>query len=176
MHSTGDLYGKAIAAGQKYIYVEDQYLAAPVLHDLLKRAAHRGVKIIAVLGGYDDDIATAVPPRPTGATLQPIKEMGKDSENLAIAHVTDTIIHSKIMIVDDEFTPTGSTNFANRSLAESEDNSELAGSFKAAGQSRSTDSELSVGVADDYATLQNAYQSLREIPLRCRSNAPNWRC
>jgi phosphatidylserine/phosphatidylglycerophosphate/cardiolipin synthase-like enzyme len=161
VHSTGDLYGKAIAAAQKYIYVEDQYFGAPVLHDLLKRAAQRGVKIIAVLGGYDDDTAKAVPPRATGAALQLIKEMGKDSANLAIAHVTDTIIHSKIMIVDDEFAVIGSTNFANRSLAESEDNSELAGLLKAAGQSRSTDSELSVGAVDGRKDSSNFAFQLR---------------
>jgi phosphatidylserine/phosphatidylglycerophosphate/cardiolipin synthase-like enzyme len=115
IHTTGDLYKKAISSARKYIYVEDQYFDAPTLETALREAVKRGVKLIAVLGGFDDDVGKAVSPQFASPFL---KSLG---DSFAMRQVKSTIIHSKLMIIDDEFVAIGSSNFADRSLIEAED-------------------------------------------------------
>jgi len=162
VHTTGELYQKAINASKKYVYIEDQYFSAPSLHNVLLGAAQRGIKIIAVLGGFDDDTQNAVDPKVTDpTTLKLLGDLGSAAENIAILHVKNTVIHSKLMLVDDEFVVIGSSNFHDRSLTDAEDASELAERLRAVGQSKSTDSELSVAAVDDRADSSNFVVRLR---------------
>jgi phosphatidylserine/phosphatidylglycerophosphate/cardiolipin synthase-like enzyme len=163
IHMTGHLYKKAISAARKYIYIEDQYFDAPSLEGDLSEAAKRGVKIIAVMGGYNDDEGKAVVPEVVSPFL---KGLGKDA--VVLMHVKDTVVHSKLMIIDDEFVALGSTNFADRSLIEAEDrgggvHKAMRDLLKEVKQAWSTDSELTVAAVDDRAGNLNVARRLRVL-------------
>jgi phosphatidylserine/phosphatidylglycerophosphate/cardiolipin synthase-like enzyme len=163
VHTTGHLYKKAISAARKYIYIEDQYFDAPSLEGALREAAIRGVKIIAVMGGYSDDEGKAVAPEVSSPFL---KGLRKDAA--VLMHLKDTIVHSKLMIIDDEFLALGSTNFADRSLIEAEDrgggaDSAMRDLLKEVKQAWSTDSELTVAAVDDRAGDLNVARRLRVL-------------
>jgi phosphatidylserine/phosphatidylglycerophosphate/cardiolipin synthase-like enzyme len=163
VHSTGALYGLAIRAARRYIYIEDQYAAAPAtLFPALTEAARRGVKVIAVLGGYDDDTQAAVAPTVSGPQKAFLDALGDQRANARVFHVRETIVHSKLMVIDDEFFAIGSANFSDRSMGEAVDSSALgrllANFDKKVG---ATDSELHVGVVDDRPAAQNAALALR---------------
>jgi phosphatidylserine/phosphatidylglycerophosphate/cardiolipin synthase-like enzyme len=163
VHETGELYKKAIAAARKYIYIEDQYFDAESMRGVITQAAERGVKIVAVLPGYSDDDRKLVDPRMTSPFL---KSLGK--ERLAVMLVKNTIIHSKLMVIDDEFLAIGSTNFADRSFIEAEDkgggvDSGLRAFLKEVKQAWSTDSELTVAAVDDRRNDLNAALRLRVL-------------
>jgi hypothetical protein len=162
LHTTGDLYKKAISSARKYIYVEDQYFSAKLLEPVLRAAKDRGVKIIVVMGGFDDDAGKAVSPQVTNVFL---KELG---DKIALRHLKSTIVHSKLLIVDDEFVAIGSTNFADRSLAETEDqpspqDEPLRQALKAVSQGWGTDSEISVAAVDDRTDDWNVAMRLRVL-------------
>jgi phosphatidylserine/phosphatidylglycerophosphate/cardiolipin synthase-like enzyme len=162
IHTTGDLYKKAIGSARRFIYVEDQYFDAPCLEGALREAARRGVKIIAVLGGWSDDDRKEVEPKWTSPFL---KSLG---DSVAVMFVKKTIVHSKLMVIDDEFAAIGSTNFADRSLVEAEDKgggaeSSLRALLKEVKQDWSTDSELTVAMVDDRANDTNVARRLRVL-------------
>ena len=163
LHTTGHLYKKAISAARKYIYIEDQYFDAPSLEGALSEAAKRRVRIIAVMGGYSDDEGKAVVPEVASPFL---RSLGKDA--VALMHVKDTIVHSKLMIIDDEFVALGSTNFTDRSLIEAEDrgggaDSAMRDLLKEVKQAWSTNSELTVAAVDDRAGDLNVARRLRVL-------------
>lgn len=165
IHSTGDLYQRAIRAARTYIYVEDQYVSAPeTLYPALAEAARRGVKVIGVLGAYDDDsqkpVSRVIPPGPQHDFLT---RLGPAAENVCIYHVLNTIVHSKLMIVDDEFFVIGSANFADRSMSEATYTSGIAKVYaEATGKPPgATDSELSAAVVDDRPGPDNSARRLR---------------
>lgn len=160
VHTTGILYKKAIGSARKYIYIEDQYFAAQSLEEALREAARKEVKIIAVMGGYDDDLGKAVVPQINSPFL---KSLG---DKVAVMHVKETIVHSKLMIIDDEFVAIGSTNFADRSLIEAKDlgggtDAGLRDLLKEMNQAWGTDSELTVAAVDDRRTDWNVAFRLR---------------
>ncbi|MFW6357207.1 MAG: VTT domain-containing protein [bacterium] len=119
------LYTEAIKAAQRYIYIENQYLTAPVIQEALSQR----------LRSPDcPEIAIIVPHQSRGwleeKTLdllrdRLLKKLFEDDRHGRLGvfypHVdglTDTCIkvHSKVMIVDDRLLSVGSANLNNRSM------------------------------------------------------------
>lgn len=119
VHEVQRTLTQALAAARRYIYVEDQaFDATDVLFPLLKRACERGVKVIAVLPGILDE-----PGRPVvGDQLNPavanlVASISPAARtNLAVWHLVGVIVHSKVVVIDDEFYLVGSANFMDRSM------------------------------------------------------------
>ncbi|MFF4128253.1 phosphatidylserine/phosphatidylglycerophosphate/cardiolipin synthase family protein [Microbispora rosea] len=137
-----DTMRKAIGAAESYIYIEDQFLgdhpALPDAYDelvwraadriidgrtprfsllpFLKAAAKRGVKIIFVGSGYADpgDLFTGE----KNITLpRQLKELAAGNEDrIAVWRLLQQTVHTKLMIVDDEFASIGSANLQARSM------------------------------------------------------------
>lgn len=119
---------KAIGAAQRYIYIEDQFIAdtfdgddagartVSLLPDLVA-AAKRDVKIIMLTSGKPD---TPLPrPLPPGQlqdeVIAKLATVGKQA-NLSIWKLTDLMLHSKVMLIDDVFAAVGSANLHSRSM------------------------------------------------------------
>lgn len=119
------LYLDAIAAAQRSIYIENQYLTSAAIGDALARRLEEpdGPEIIIVTckssRGWLSQITMDVLRAKLGRKLQQsdqygrlrllypeIPELGKNSIN----------VHSKIMVVDDAFVRVGSSNLNNRSM------------------------------------------------------------
>ena len=117
------LYLDMIAAAKTYIYIENQYFSARALGDALaaRLAEPNGPEIIAVLrlsssGWLEEPTMTAL----RSDLLRKLREA--DVHGRFSAWYPDTPgqpccdVHSKLMIVDDQWLRVGSANFANRSL------------------------------------------------------------
>lgn len=124
------LYCDAIAAARSLIYIENQYVTAEAIADALEgRMRNAGLPLL--------DIAIIQPKQLPGwveaATLEPLRLKQLD-ELARVAAATGhrlgfyysaagpqgdsevaTLIHSKVMIVDDRFLTVGSANLSNRS-------------------------------------------------------------
>ena len=163
VHTVGLMYQTAIRGARQYIYIEDQYCASPItLFPVLGEAVKRGVKVIAVLGGYDDDAQASVEPKVTGALAAFIASLGPAAAGIRVFHLRDTIVHTKLMVVDDQFFAIGSANFSDRSMSEAVDASKLAEILSNFDRKvGATDSELHVGVVDDRPPRKNAALALR---------------
>jgi phospholipase D1/2 len=116
------MYRDMIAAARHYIYLENQYFTAKSLGDALaaRLAEPQGPRIIAVLrlqsSGWLEEPAMAAL---RTALLRKLRE--SDMHGRFCAWYPDTPgepcdVHSKLMIVDDEWLRVGSANFANRSM------------------------------------------------------------
>lgn len=121
------VYEKALNAATNYIYVEDQALNTEegklehdMLFPLIAAAARRGVKVIFVVPGMSD---------PTDPGNVQNKEQSLSlinnlvffidvfhRDNFVMYRVFNTIVHSKVLIIDDEFFAIGSANFFDRSM------------------------------------------------------------
>jgi phosphatidylserine/phosphatidylglycerophosphate/cardiolipin synthase-like enzyme len=126
----------AIDKAERYIYVEDQTLnPAPglpriyerhtVLYPSISAACARGVKVLFMNEGYagpDSPVPAylSMSPEIEDLILDPLSSAQR--ANFANYYVKDTKVHSKLLIVDDEFVSIGSANFWDRSMigAESE--------------------------------------------------------
>jgi phosphatidylserine/phosphatidylglycerophosphate/cardiolipin synthase-like enzyme len=130
-----DTLQNAIAAATRYIYIEDQtlngsrvehvYVRHELLYPLITAACARGVKVIFVTQGISAD------PEPGPAHLSMSTEIERlilgpltaaQRDNFALLYVEGVKVHSKVVIVDDEFVSIGSANLWDRSMngAESE--------------------------------------------------------
>jgi phosphatidylserine/phosphatidylglycerophosphate/cardiolipin synthase-like enzyme len=121
----------ALAAAERYVYLEDQYLGEytggkrqyelyPYLHD----AAARGVKIVLLGSGVRD-------PEDPGIYLKPINSrLNRDLRRklvarsspasragIAVWRLGHCTVHSKLLLVDDVFACIGSANLFSRSMA-----------------------------------------------------------
>jgi phosphatidylserine/phosphatidylglycerophosphate/cardiolipin synthase-like enzyme len=111
----------AIAAAKSYIYVEDQYFdAVAFLFPSLVEACRRGVRVIALIPGSADP--TSGEPAPA-RTLSPAvsrflvdKLATAQKTNLAVWQLAGIFVHTKVVLIDDEFMSVGSANFADRSM------------------------------------------------------------
>jgi phosphatidylserine/phosphatidylglycerophosphate/cardiolipin synthase-like enzyme len=133
-------YINAIKKAQQYIYLEDQYFYPFGFKPLfetstgagrdsdivyqLGEALKRGVDVIALAPGRDDAAYKhyEIQQRRKGANyLREISESHPDAGRFVLAKLRvgnkDTIVHSKMMLVDDELALVGSTNIAQRSMA-----------------------------------------------------------
>ena len=147
-------YLQAIMAASSYIYIEDQYFLAfhwppgyargdlfletDIVYQL-GEAMKRGVTVVVTTSSrgtafwypyqkYQRDIGLNY--------LHGVRSAGSDGDVIAASlqcEGSDVYVHSKLMIVDDEFVSVGSANIALRSM--------------------STDSELQIGIVDAMNTL-----------------------
>jgi phosphatidylserine/phosphatidylglycerophosphate/cardiolipin synthase-like enzyme len=152
---------RAIQGAQRYIYIEDQFLADhPILPDWahrpawsiadfliargrlpqfslfphLEAALGRGVKVIMMGSGYADpgDLI----PGPKNRQLNPqLKRLAQAAPaSFAAWRAEDVTVHTKLTLIDDVFVAEGSANMQSRSML-------------------GIDSELHVAVVDDGANL-----------------------
>ena len=121
-------YVKALNAASEFIYIEDQGANDPeyrVEHDTLfaplAQAANRGVKVILVVPGSPDPVDSAAEEinRMAAGTLQDalFKQIPENKwSNIVMYRVVRTCVHSKLVIIDDQFIAIGSANFYDRSM------------------------------------------------------------
>jgi phosphatidylserine/phosphatidylglycerophosphate/cardiolipin synthase-like enzyme len=120
----------AIDAARRYIYVEDQtlnpsllaraYNQHSVLFPAISAAAARGVKVVFVTQGFGFPGARGNATPGMSSEIQALilgKLTAAQRQNFAVYYVKDTWVHSKLVLVDDEFVSIGSANFWDRSLA-----------------------------------------------------------
>lgn len=144
--SVAMLYTLAIASARKEIIIQNPYFAPDRnLVDLLAKMVRRGVGVHLMVPGKQTDAPFV---RRAGCSLyRPLLEAG-----VRLYEFNRTLIHQKIVIVDDIWIHVGSTNFDARSLALNE--------------------EVGVGLldADLAAQLKSAFfddlKSSREITLQ----------
>lgn len=110
------LYQKAINSAERYIYVEDQglnnresFTSHSMLYPLIGNAIRRGVKVVFVCGGDGADVTYS-------SDLYSSLSVPESSSNFVICRVKDVYVHSKIVLIDDEFAAIGSANFWDRSM------------------------------------------------------------
>jgi len=125
------LYTDAIAAAQKHIYIENQYFTADVVGEALARrmrdAKATPLDVVLIL-------PKQLPSWLESATLEPLRlRLLVSLENVAretghrlgvyysaaadeTGREVATLIHSKLLIIDDRFMSVGSANTSNRSM------------------------------------------------------------
>jgi phospholipase D1/2 len=117
------LYLDMIAAARRYIYIENQYFTAKTVGDALaaRLAEPRGPEII-VVSRLDSAGWLEAPTMEALRTVLLHKLRDADAFGRFSAWYPDSPgqpccdVHSKLMIVDDEWLRVGSANFANRSM------------------------------------------------------------
>ena len=106
------LYLDMIAAAERYIYIENQYFTAKALGEALaaRLAEPHGPEVVVVTR-LDPDGWLEAPTMEALRTVLLRELQDADSPGQPCCEV-----HSKLMIVDDEWLRVGSANFANRSM------------------------------------------------------------
>lgn len=139
---------KAILAAREYIYVEDQALndqlnSHGTLFPHIAQACINGVKVIFVTSSEAD--VTIKPPEgqppdpPLSLEIQFTILNNLDAsqrQNFVVYRVDKLTVHSKVVLIDDEFMMVGSANFFDASMV-------------------GTDSELAVAVVDTEPLVKN---------------------
>jgi phosphatidylserine/phosphatidylglycerophosphate/cardiolipin synthase-like enzyme len=153
---------QAIQGAQRYIYIEDQFLADhPVLPRWIHRplwavvdfliawgrlpkfsllphledALRRGVKVIMVGSGYADpgDLIPGPKNRELNPELERLARANPGS--LAVWRAEDVTVHTKLTLIDDCFLAVGSANMQSRSML-------------------GIDSELQIAIVDDGSAIE----------------------
>jgi phosphatidylserine/phosphatidylglycerophosphate/cardiolipin synthase-like enzyme len=119
---------QAIGAAKRYVYIEDQYFREYPggdhrfeLYPHLRAAAARGVKVILVGSGSRDPAESS--PLINGTVNADLQKKIIDPlpqpmrRNVGLWRVEHLTVHTKVVIVDDEFAAVGSANFFSRSMA-----------------------------------------------------------
>lgn len=110
---------RAIERSKRYIYIEDQYLVAPMLRDaLLAALAKPDVKVdivIVISDRCQDFRAIADQPGYDRARYLFLKDMIAHP-HLQVFSIKDYYVHAKVAIVDDVFCTIGSANMNRRGL------------------------------------------------------------
>ncbi|MBO0754261.1 MAG: hypothetical protein J2P54_00235 [Bradyrhizobiaceae bacterium] len=128
VRETLQLLEKAIPAATSYIYIEDQTLNPSVVESLyaphthifplLSAACGNGIKVILVTSGYNGPDQpmpqTTLSAEITQRILDPLAPAQRD--NLAAFYIRDTKVHTKLVMIDDEFALIGSANMWDRSM------------------------------------------------------------
>ncbi|GAB3976058.1 hypothetical protein GCM10029978_061830 [Actinoallomurus acanthiterrae] len=171
----------AINAARTYIYVEDQtlnpshvgnvYNKHEVLFPAVSRALARGVKVIFVTQGFPGRGAKSsadATPKVSGE-IDAFVLRGLTPEqraNFALFTLRDTKVHSKILLVDDEFASIGSANFWDRSMVG--DESEVTAAMVHPGGPRSLVADLRVRLWREHLRLpetESADTDLRDLSV-----------
>lgn len=134
---------RAIDGAQRYIYIEDQFLADhPILPPVLDRAVwaavdavvggrrlgnfslfprleaavRRGVAVIMVGSGYADPGDLIPGPKNRSLNRQMLDIAQGNSDRLAVWRLEGQTVHTKLCIIDDAFVSIGSANMQSRSM------------------------------------------------------------
>jgi phospholipase D1/2 len=119
------LFIDSIAAAQYSIYIENQYLtSAPVAHALARRLRQRKRLEVLIVAPHSHESWVEAKSMRNGRIhfWRKVKKAGGDRVRLMYPHVDDgkggvpTMIHSKVMVIDDRFLRIGSANINNRSM------------------------------------------------------------
>jgi phosphatidylserine/phosphatidylglycerophosphate/cardiolipin synthase-like enzyme len=145
------VYQKAINSATRYIYVEDQGLNNPslitahqLLYPLIGNATRRGVKVLFVCPGDGSDFTYS-------RSLFQELGLAPYSANFRMCRVDGVYVHSKVVLIDDEFAAVGSANFWDRSMD-------------------GTDTELTVVMVDTGPFVKNLRVQLLAEHLRVDAN------
>ncbi|HEX5873922.1 MAG TPA: phospholipase D-like domain-containing protein [Pyrinomonadaceae bacterium] len=152
---------KAIAAARRYIYVEDQALNDTfnkhvLLFPHIAQALNRNVKVIFVTSTQPDVIFDLPFGSPLSSDIKNMLETVEPSkrQNFVLYRVDRLTVHSKVVLIDDEFFTIGSANFFDASMS-------------------GADSELTVAVVDTGPLAVDWRVSLWKDHLRIPPDAPN---
>jgi cardiolipin synthase A/B len=182
-----DQYRAAIRAARRSIYLENQYLEVPEMVACCREALERGIEVVLVLPG---DLALTRPAAPIDVQRRAFLDAraalggypnftlaglaGRDSQGER-AHV---YVHSKVMLVDDEWATIGSCNLHAPSLF---GNAEMNASFWDPEVVRALRCRLfeehlgeSTEHLDDVAALQRFGQVARENTRRWTGGDQGW--
>jgi phosphatidylserine/phosphatidylglycerophosphate/cardiolipin synthase-like enzyme len=109
-----------------YIYIEDQYLnthEAKIEHDLLysaiARAVNRDVKVVFIVPGRadPDDPASSENQNWTLSLAGMLSLIQPDKwDNFIMYRIQNVFVHTKVLLINDEFLSIGTANFADRSM------------------------------------------------------------
>ncbi|MCF8478285.1 MAG: VTT domain-containing protein [Pseudolabrys sp.] len=151
VHEVEQLFFDSIAAAEHSIYIENQFLTAPgVAEKLAERLRERpDLEVLMVSPethhSWLEEQSMLAGRARFSAT---VRDAGGDRAWLAYPHVTgeggataSTMVHAKVMIVDDKFLRIGSANLNNRSMG--------------------TDTECDLAIAATDATQRKAIADLR---------------
>jgi phosphatidylserine/phosphatidylglycerophosphate/cardiolipin synthase-like enzyme len=122
-------YRLAIALARHSIYIENQALDVPVVLRWLRQAAERGVEVVAVLPGEPEPVRRRPPAWDDEFTALAARENFTCVGLAGIGRGDDrpgVYVHSKVMLVDDEWATIGSANLHAASLFH---NAEMNASF-----------------------------------------------
>jgi len=157
------LLDKAVPAATRYIYIEDQginngedWTPHTLVFDMLEAAinkANSDVKVIAVTSGEHDGENLTLTETIWNFFLQRI--LPKQT-NFVMYRVDRMEIHSKVILIDDEFASIGSANFWNRSM-------------------NGEDTELNTMIVENADVVKNLRVRLWADHLRVNPSSPIYR-
>jgi phosphatidylserine/phosphatidylglycerophosphate/cardiolipin synthase-like enzyme len=120
--SIANAYRKVFARGRRLIYIEDQYLWAPFVADLLADALRRNpeLQLIAIVPRYPDKEGASRLPSLVGReqAIKVCRLAGHDRfaiYDLENAAGTPVYVHAKVVVIDDVWAMIGSDNLNRRS-------------------------------------------------------------
>jgi phosphatidylserine/phosphatidylglycerophosphate/cardiolipin synthase-like enzyme len=123
VRETEALYLAAIAAARRWIYLENQYVTAPVIRDALaaRLAEADGPEVIIVCPAHSGAVFDRLTmDHARNAFIHHLRRMDRYGRFRAFAAMADRkvpiTIHSKVMAVDDRLLRVGSANLNNRSF------------------------------------------------------------
>ncbi|MFC5112119.1 phospholipase D-like domain-containing protein [Kibdelosporangium philippinense] len=155
----------AIEAARTYIYIEDQtlnpamlgeiYVQHRFLYPLLSAAAERGVKVILLTQGSaganapSSDATPYISTEIQNSIIDPLSRSQRS--NVGVFYLHNTKVHSKLVMIDDEFVSIGSANAWDRSMEG--DESELSVAILDPGGTRSLVADLRVKLWQEHHRL-----------------------
>lgn len=166
-----DQYVQAFALARRSIYLENQFLEDPAIVECLHAAVERGVEVVAVVPGE--------PPRTRhGAEFLDRRGALGDHPNFALAGLAGlgadgerqhVYVHSKVMLVDDEWATIGSANFHAGGMYGS---AEMNASFHDPDVVRALRHQLFAEHLGE--SMKNDVNALRLFGQRARDNRRRW--
>jgi uncharacterized membrane protein YdjX (TVP38/TMEM64 family) len=125
VHEAEALFFDSIDAAERRIYIENQFImSAPIARRLARRLRRRRELEVVIVAPrrYDSWVESRSMRNARIRFMRTLRRAGGDRVQLlypAVAddkHSTDTMIHSKVMVVDDRLLRVGSANLNNRSM------------------------------------------------------------
>jgi phospholipase D1/2 len=115
------LYLAAIAAAQRLVYIENQYLTVSAIAEALAQQLrrHQALEVVVVTPRKcEGPLETVVMDQGRKAFMATLEAAAADRSTVltTISHGIPVNVHAKAMIVDDRFMTLGSANLANRSM------------------------------------------------------------
>ncbi len=180
-------YRSAIAVARRSIYIENQCLEVAEIVSSLREALARGVEVVVLLPGEPEAAVRAASSDPQRRTVVTARAALGAYSNFTLAGLAgigddgerkDVYVHSKLMLIDDEWATIGSCNLHAASLF---GNAEMNASFWDPQVVRALRCRLlgehleeSTEQLDDVAALQRFGQVTRENHRRWSSGDRAW--